>query len=101
MWISEAGASSRAACEADGLSDAAVPIRMTGENEKLNPFRERPEDIQNAFLPDGIGVDQDIVEDENLPLVAGEFLGDGNAQAKQELLAGTLGKAVKAVHRVS
>ena len=52
-------------------------------------------------MADGIGVDQDVVKDEHLRLIGGEFLGDGQAEAKEELFLGTLGQAVEGVGRIT
>jgi len=73
------------------LSDAAVAVRVAGEDEDLQAFGLRAEDIEDAFLADLVGVYQDVVEDEDLGFVGGEFLCDCQAEAEEELFFGSLG----------
>ena len=48
---------------------SAVAVRVTGKNEHLELGRQSAQYIEDALLPDRVGVDQDVVEDEHLRLV--------------------------------
>lgn len=58
---------------------------MTGENDDLEFDGERAQDVEYPFLSYRIRVNQDVVEDEHLRFGGGEFLGDGDAEAEEEL----------------
>lgn len=53
---------------------------MAGEDQDLQARRVRAEDVEDAFLANGIRVHQDI-QDQHLRLGGREFLGDGNSEA--------------------
>ena len=52
---------------------------MTGEDDDLQAGGVGAEDVEDAFLPNGVGIHQHVIEDENLGFVGGEFLRDGDA----------------------
>ena len=79
------------ACDRDRLAYASVAIRVAGEDKDLETSGLGAEDVEDALLADGVGVDQDVVEDEHLRFIGGEFLGDGQAEAEEELFFGALG----------
>jgi len=56
---------------------------------------QRAQQIKDAFLTNWIGVDQDVVEDEDLRFVGYEFLRNGEAEAEKELFFGALGELVE------
>lgn len=74
---------------------------MAGEDEDLEAGGLGAEDVEDAFLADGVGVHQDVVEDEDLGFVGGEFLRDGEAEAEEELFLGTLRELVEGVGLVA
>ena len=59
------------------------------------------EKVKDTFLADGVRVDEDVVEYENLRLLGGEFLSNGNAEAEEKLLAGTLREVIKGMHGIT
>ena len=71
-------------------ANSTIPIWVAGKDEDLQARGLRAEDIEDAVLADGVGIHQDVVEDEDLRLVGGEFLGDGKTEAEEELLLGAL-----------
>lgn len=81
----------------DRLPDSPIPIRVAGKDEDLQARGLGAEDVENAVLADGVGVHQDVVEDQDLRLVGGEFLGDGEAEAEEELLLGALRELLESV----
>jgi hypothetical protein len=48
------------------------------------------ENVEDAFLADGVGVHEDVVKDQHLRFVDGKFLCDGEAKAEEELFLGAL-----------
>ena len=79
------------ACDRDRLAYASVAIRVAGEDKDLETSGLGAEDVEDAVLADGVGVHQDIIEDEDLGLVGREFLRHGEAEAEEELFLGSLG----------
>ena len=83
--------------EGDRLTCSSVAIRVAGEDYDLHAGGLGAEDIEDTFLADGVGVHQNVVEDEDLGFVDGQFLGDGEAEAEEELFFGSLRELVKGV----
>jgi hypothetical protein len=59
------------------------------------------ENIEDAFLADGVGVHQDVVEDEHLGFIGREFLGDCQPEAEEELFLGALRQVVEGVDGIT
>jgi hypothetical protein len=83
------------------FSHAPIPIRVAGKDEDLEFGGKRAQQVKDSFLTNRIGVYKNIVEDEDLGFVAGKFLGYGDAEAEEKLLAGTLGKTVEWINRLA
>lgn len=79
------------------MSYASIPIRVAGDDEDLEVGGLGAEDVEDAFLADGVGVHQDVVEDEDLRFVGREFLRDGQAEVEEELILGALGQVFEGV----
>jgi len=71
---------------------------VAGEYQDLQAGGLGAENVEDAVLADGVGVHQDVIEDEDLGLFGGEFLGDGEAKAEEELFLGSLGELVEGVN---
>lgn len=74
---------------------------MARKDQNLEAVGLGVQDVENAFLADGVGVDQYVVKDEDLRFVGCEFLSNGEAEAEEELFFGTLGELVEGVSFVT